>query len=72
MKYQGNVLMVWFASEEIAAVRAVPLAEFPVSKDRWIAADAEVLTFPSMPNEFVEQAAQLLFNGVDQGVRTEN
>jgi hypothetical protein len=43
-----------------------------VGKDRWVTQDAEVLTYPPMPEDFVEQSAQLLFSGISQGVRKPN
>jgi hypothetical protein len=72
MRYQGNVLRVWFAPEEVAAAGGKPLAKTPVGKDMWVTHDAEVLTCPPMPEEFAGQSAQLLFSGISQGVRTPN
>jgi hypothetical protein len=63
------MLRVWFAKEEDAVAGIRPLAEAPVPKDRWISPDAEVVSYPPMPNEVVEHSAQILFSGVSQGAR---
>jgi hypothetical protein len=56
MRYQGNTLRVWFGREDVAAACITPLVEAPVPKDRWISPDSEVMTYPPMPTEFVENS----------------
>jgi hypothetical protein len=43
-----------------------PLAETPVSKDKWVSSQAAFLTYPPMPDEFADSSAQLLFGGTNQ------
>jgi hypothetical protein len=62
MRYQGNTLRVWFTpTTYIAAGLDQPLAEAPVSKDKWVSDDAVVLTYPPMPDQFADSGAALLF-----------
>jgi hypothetical protein len=49
MRYQGNMLRVWFTPEELAnAGLSKPIAEIPIVKGIWWSNDADVLTDPSM------------------------
>jgi hypothetical protein len=41
MGYQGNMLIVWFPKEEVAASAITQLAEAPVAKDKWAMNDVE-------------------------------
>jgi hypothetical protein len=73
MRYQGNTLRVGFTPEEVAAAGIdKPLAELPLAKDRCVTHDAEVLTYPAMPEELAENSGQLLFSGVSQAARIPN
>jgi hypothetical protein len=42
-------------------MKTYPLAEEAVAKDKWLSHDREVMTFPPMPEEFVEEGARFLF-----------
>jgi hypothetical protein len=62
MRYQRNLLRVWFTLEEFAnAGLNEPLVEVPVVKDRWIADEAEVITYPPMTDEIAANSVQTLF-----------
>jgi hypothetical protein len=58
---------VWFTPEEFAAAGLNDhLAEMPTVKDIWWSNNAEVLSYPPIPDEFAEAGPQLLFSGVLQ------
>jgi hypothetical protein len=59
----------WFARRDQSLT---PLAEAPVPKDLWVSREAEVVTYQPIPKELSEHHANLLFSGVDQGVRAPN
>jgi hypothetical protein len=40
--------------------------------DRWISPEAEVISYPPIPNEQSEAHAEMLFSGVSHGVRAPN
>jgi hypothetical protein len=66
MPYQPNALQMWFARRDHVIEGMVPLADAPVPKDGWISPDAEVVSYPPIPNELSEFHANLLFSGVAQ------
>jgi hypothetical protein len=72
MRYQGNMLRVWFAKEEDEAAGIRPLAEAPILKDRWVSPEVEVVSCLPMPEGFVENSPTILFSGMAQGVRIPN
>jgi hypothetical protein len=62
MHYRNNLLRVWFTSEELALNGDDErLAEIPIPKDRRITEDAEVISYPPMPDEFAPKSARVLF-----------
>jgi hypothetical protein len=72
MRYQGNLLKIWFMQKEFAEAGLKPLAEAPTPKDGWISAEAEVVSCPPIPDEYAEARANPLFSGVVQGIRALN
>jgi hypothetical protein len=72
MRYMGNMLRVWFTLEEAAASCVdKPLAEIPFAKDRWLTNEAEVLTYPPMPDDITLPSAQILFGEDIRGIQRE-
>jgi hypothetical protein len=63
MRYQANVVRAWFAKEELDRAGIPPLAEAAVPRDKLVSRDAESMTYPPMPDEFVGNSAELLFSG---------
>jgi hypothetical protein len=62
MRYQRNLLRVWFTLEDFAiAGLNEPLVEVPIVKDRWIAEEAEVIKYPPMSDEIAANSVQTLF-----------
>jgi hypothetical protein len=62
MRYQRNLLRVWFTLEDFAiAGLNEPLVEVPIVKDRGIAEEAEVMTYPPMADEIAANGVQTLF-----------
>jgi hypothetical protein len=77
MRYQGNVLKVWYApNAHIEAGLNQPLAEIPTVKDKWIhqeliphpeaedewlTIETVVLTYPPMKVRFTMNSAKILF-----------
>jgi hypothetical protein len=62
MRYQRNLLRVWFTLDDFArAGLNESLAEVPVVKDRWIAEEAEVITFRPLTDEIAANSVQILF-----------
>jgi hypothetical protein len=61
MKYQGNELRIWFASDDSPKC-VKPLAEQPRPKDRWLGPDEiEVVTFPPIEKDAAPSIAESLF-----------
>jgi hypothetical protein len=62
MRYQRNLLRVWFTLEEFSnAGLNEPLVEMPVVKDRRISEEMEVITYQPMTDEIAANRVQTLF-----------
>jgi hypothetical protein len=72
MRYQGNVLRIWFAPRAQTQIGLVPLAEEAIPKERWISPEAEVITYPPVPDDVAGNYANVLFSGLAQGTRDSN
>jgi hypothetical protein len=68
MRYQANMPRMWFARTDQVPAGMVPLEKAPPPKDPWTSPDAEVVSYPSIPNESSEDHANLLFSGLAQGI----
>jgi hypothetical protein len=66
MRYQGNVLRVWFTSEEGLGK---PIAEVPIVKDKWLSNEVEVLAYLPMPDDIALPSARILFGEEVQGLQ---
>jgi hypothetical protein len=64
MRYQGNMLRIWFAPHAKTQIGLVPLAEEAIPKGRWISPDAEVITYPPVSDEVADNYANFLFSGI--------
>jgi hypothetical protein len=69
MRYLGNMLRIWFASQAQTEIGLGPLAEEALPKDRWISPDAEVITCPPVDDDASDGYPNVLFSGVNQGIR---
>jgi hypothetical protein len=55
MKYQNNVLKVWYTPNDFVRARSTtPLAERPVVKDRWTNGVIAVFSCPTMSDDVAE------------------
>jgi hypothetical protein len=66
MKYRNNLLRVWFTKEALRGPSGHPLAEAAISKDKWIAPEAELIIHPPVNSEEIPEVAQVLLSGVVQ------
>jgi hypothetical protein len=64
MRYQGNSIKVWYTpTAHLVGGLDEPLAEAPISKDKWYTDDVIALSYPPMPDQFAQQSADILFGG---------
>jgi hypothetical protein len=67
MRYQGNVLKVWFTPNDfIRAGINMPLAEKPVPKDKWTNGIVTVLSYRPMSDDIAVDFGHILLGGVQQ------
>jgi hypothetical protein len=64
MRYQGNVLKVWYTPGELTlACLSIPLAEKPISKDKWFDGRVTVLSDPPMSDDIAADFGRILLGG---------
>jgi hypothetical protein len=67
MRYQGNVLKVWYTPCELARAGIdKPLAEKPIPKDKWSNSLVTVLSYPPMSDEIAVDFGRILLGGRQQ------